>query len=115
MAKRTKATSGPGRRAVAFLARTAMAARSSAEPTSIAAGATTGLPSLMELPAGAEEPLGVDGGHAARASGSDGLAVDRIGRVAGGEDAVDAGARGARLHLEIADRVHLELPLEELR
>ena len=44
-----------------------------------------------------QKSLGVDGRHAARAGGGDGLAVDVIGDVAAGEDARDLGGGRARL------------------
>ena len=40
-----------------------------------------------------EPALGVDGRHAARAGGGDGLAVDVVLDVAAGEDAFDVGGR----------------------
>src|SRR5712664_1719702 len=48
---------------------------------------------------GGEPALGVDGGHAAGAGGGDGLAIDRVGRVARGEHAGDAGLGRSRLDL----------------
>src|SRR5689334_19985138 len=60
-----------------------------------------------------EVVLGVDRRHAAAAGGGDGLAVERIGHVAGGEHARDRGARRAWRDLEIAALVHRHLAGEE--
>src|SRR4051812_7641294 len=65
--------------------------------------------------AGADEALGVDGGHAAGAGRGHRLAVGRIGGVACREDAGHAGLGGARGDLDVADVVGLELAPEELR
>src|SRR5438046_2807610 len=55
----------------------------------------------------------VDGSFAAHAGGGDGLAVDGVGAIAGGEDAVDAGggAIGVAQH-DVALGIELELALE---
>src|SRR5262245_1183283 len=47
--------------------------------------------------AGLQPALDVDGGHAPRAGGRDGLAVDVVLDVAAGEDAFDVGGRRPRL------------------
>ena len=56
-----------------------------------------------------QEPLAVEGCHAARAGGGDGLAVAGILHVARGEDALDRGARRARLDADIPLVVELQL------
>src|SRR5215210_1236149 len=58
--------------------------------------------------------LGVDRGGRAGAGRGDGLAVDVVDDVAAREDAVDVGARGRVLHLDVAVVVQLELTGEEL-
>jgi len=55
--------------------------------------------------------LGVEGGGAALAGGGDGLAVDVVGDVAGGEYAGDV-CKGAAVADEVAAIVHLELAAE---
>src|SRR3990172_10675130 len=60
--------------------------------------------------AGGEPALCVDRRHAARARGRHRLAVDRVHGVAACEDPVDGGARPARLDLDVADGIELELP-----
>src|SRR5512140_2804110 len=62
-----------------------------------------------------EPALGVDGALAAFARGADGLAVDVVGDVAGGEDPLDGRVRRRVLDLQVADVVHLELAAEERR
>src|ERR687897_287936 len=61
-----------------------------------------------------EPTLAVDGGPAAVASGRDGLAVARIGDVAGGEHAGDAG-HGVLYLQDVTVSVHLDLTFEEAR
>src|SRR6266511_69143 len=63
----------------------------------------------------AEEPLRVDGGLAAGAGGGHRLPVARVCHVARGEHALDARLRRGRLHGDVADVVHVELPAEDLR
>src|SRR5690606_37190394 len=58
--------------------------------------------------------LGVQGSHTAKAGRGNGLAVDIISNVAGGEDPEQAGAGRARLRPEIAVRLLLQLSGEEL-
>src|SRR5512145_1884450 len=72
----------------------------------------------MQTSAFCQKALGVERGHAARAGRGHGLAIDRIGDVAGGEDAVDArGSRKAALPGTRDDiaAFHLELALEDAR
>src|SRR5688500_16675517 len=66
------------------------------------------------LPLLDEPALGLDGGHAAGAGRGDGLPVVAVLHIAAGEDALDVGARGARLRLEVAGLVRLQDALEEL-
>ena len=56
-----------------------------------------------------QEPLRVDGGHAAAAGGGDRLAVAVVGHVARGEDAGHARGGGAVAGEQVAVLVHLEL------
>ena len=64
---------------------------------------------------GRQPAFGVQAGLAAHAGGGDGLLVGRVGDVAGGEDAVDAGGRAERvLEDDEALGVGLELAAEEL-
>src|SRR5690606_1780334 len=75
-------------------------------------GARGGGPSVIEA---REEPFGVERGHAARTRGGNRLAVRPVRHVARGEHARNARARRARLDLDVAVVVQLELPAEELR
>src|SRR5579872_574145 len=62
-----------------------------------------------------EPAFGVEGGFAAHAGGGDGLLVDRVGDIAGGEDAFHAGGGTERVFEDDeALGVELELALEEL-
>src|SRR5689334_14394315 len=61
-----------------------------------------------------EVALGVDRGHAPGTRGRDGLPVDVVLHVAGGEHTGHAGAR-ARRGDDVAVLVEFELPLEERR
>ena len=61
-----------------------------------------------------KEPFGVDRGHAAGAGGGDGLAIDRILRVAAGENAGDVCLHRAAFGLYIAYVVHLQPAFEKL-
>ena len=62
-----------------------------------------------------EEPLGVEGRHAAGARRGDRLAVDVVLHVAGREDARDVRLGRAGLRHEVAVLVVVELVDEELR
>src|SRR5512138_2890041 len=80
-------------------------------PTSII---FTGRPSVPRLGRVLPEPpLRVDRGLAARARGADRLPVARIGDVARREDAGDARRGRGRLHVDVADVVHLHLAAED--
>src|SRR5512144_858759 len=61
----------------------------------------------------AEPALRVDRGLAARARGADRLPVARVGDVAGREHARHARRGRGRLHVDVADVVHLHLPAED--
>src|SRR5690606_15722588 len=61
-----------------------------------------------------EEPLGVDGRHAARPGGSDCLPVDMVLHVAGGKHTGHAGPRAVVRH-DVAAGVELELPDKKRR
>ena len=59
--------------------------------------------------------LGVEGGHAAGAGGSDGLAIVAVGHVAGGEDARHARVRPLRRRqADVLLLRQLHLPFEEV-
>jgi len=58
---------------------------------------------------GGQEPFRVERRHTAGAGGGHGLAVDMILHVAGGEDARDVRAGGARLRDQVAGLVVVEL------
>src|SRR5215469_6565714 len=62
----------------------------------------------------AQPALSVDGRHAARPRGGHRLAVDGIGGVTAGEDALHPGAARPGLDLDVADGVQRELALDEL-
>ena len=63
-----------------------------------------------------EPAFGVDGGFAAHAGSGDGLPVDRVGYIAGGEHAFDAGGASVGVgESDIANVVGLQLSLEEFR
>src|SRR5205823_14396975 len=88
------------------------------EAAALAAPAEGGIAAtqlLLVRSSRAEEALGVDGRHAPGSSGGDGLAIGRVGRIAGGENPRDGGARRSRSDLDVAHLVHRQLPLEELR
>src|ERR1035437_9289084 len=71
-------------------------------------------PSLCQ-PLFRQPALGVDGGHAAAASGGDGLPVDMVLDVPAGEDAGNGGPAGALFHLQVAGLVHGQLAHEKAR
>src|SRR5271157_5587340 len=58
--------------------------------------------------------LSVNRGHAAGSRRGHGLAVDGIGRISAGEDALHPGAACPGLDFDVADRVQRELALDEL-
>src|SRR5690242_10158803 len=61
-----------------------------------------------------EEALGVDRRRAAGARGGDRLPVARVGDVAGGEDALDVGARRRAFDDEVTDLVHRQLAAKQV-
>src|ERR1700688_5321643 len=63
---------------------------------------------------GGEETFGFERRHAAKACGGNGLAINLVGDVAGGEQAGHRGGGGVRRGLDVAGRLHLDLACDQL-
>src|SRR5262245_38924049 len=61
-----------------------------------------------------EEAFDVEGGGTAGACSGDGLAIGVVDEVSTGEDAGHTGGRAAAADLDVAIRVEIHLPLDEL-